>query len=217
MFYQTAGNLKDIKQNLFTISFCSDSLLTEDRHIHQFNQWRLYGRNGNGVCLVFSLQNDPIEWSGFHMSKVHYAKLNPKRPSGFTSLFKTTKRSADSGLKVDIDLAKLFCFHKSYLYNYEEEIRIIYDGRKTNTRVDVKKHFKNLNKDGISYIELPLVNDSPSTPLLKLEKIIIGFAIDLKTYGKMRKELKTLAAKHLGYEPEIKRSKLAFQYWGENK
>jgi hypothetical protein len=229
--------LADARENIFSISFCSEKLLNKKREHDQFNQWRLYGRNGKGVCIVFSLNNDPKGWIDHHMSKVHYAKAtNGKSHSGFGKIRVLLEKLNKTEPKINFDFGKLFCFHKSFLYANEEEIRLIFDGREKRYGCGFTKYFKNNNliypivdsdevkskqNKKVKYLNLSLnVNTLPNNieiPILKIEKIIIGYAYTLKEHNQIINELKKLSSQNLNYLPKFERSKLSMQYWGENK
>lgn len=237
LFNDQSEIIKDAKENIFSISFCSEKLLDKSRDHDQFNQWRLYGKNGKGVCIVFSLNNDPLGWVNHHMSKVHYAKVRVgKSHSGFGKIRVLLEKLNKTEPKINFDFGKLFCFHKSFLYSNEEEIRLIFDGREKRTgfgytRYSHKDEFlypkttvDNSKEKGnavVKYLDLPLdENELPNKfeiPFLKIEKIIIGYAYSLKEHNKISNELKKLANDNIKYEPKIVRSKLAIQYWGDNK
>ena len=54
--------IDDAKDNLFLISFCERAILNPIRSKDEFNMWRLYGLQGKGVGIIFSLKNNPIQW-----------------------------------------------------------------------------------------------------------------------------------------------------------
>lgn len=230
--------ISDAKENIFSISFCSEELL-EKKHDHdQFAQWRLYGRNGKGVCVVFSINNNPLNWINHHMSNVHYAKIKKEGSShsGFGKIRVLLKELNKTKPGINFDFGKLFCFHKSFLYSNEKEIRLIFDARVKRTgigfttyslkdqvlypKISIDKDRENVSSP-IKYLELSLDETSlpnkEEIPSLKIEKIVIGYSYTLKEYNKLNIELKNLARNNLGYEPKIERSKLALQYWGSNK
>jgi hypothetical protein len=64
------SSIWDAKNSVFVISFCEAEILKNSTY--EFNMWRLYGQNGRGLAIVFSIYNNPKDWMDFHISKVFY-------------------------------------------------------------------------------------------------------------------------------------------------
>ncbi|NOZ35677.1 MAG: DUF2971 domain-containing protein [Chlorobi bacterium] len=221
--------IKDAKSNQFIISFCERVILKE--FSNQFNMWRLYGQNGKGIAIVFSIANDPAKWIDFHISKVIYGSdLRQK----FFKLLKLINQLNKSKPHIDIDFGKLYAFHKSKLFEFEKEVRILYDNRKMRTGMtnfsisfnnqhifpNIKSDlFKLLeNKQNIQCLKLPLYTNNGSRfddkiPLLKIEQIIIGYNFE-KGVREIQESLGDLCSNNLGYKPIIKQTSLTKSYWG---
>jgi hypothetical protein len=211
----------DPKNSIYQISFCDRDIF--QNNAQEFNMWRLYGQEGEGVALVFSLMNNPIYWHDFHLSPVQYGNEH-------LAVFREINAIIDEINKdekiVGIDFAKLLPFHKSELYEYEKEVRLLFDFRIDRTGTgsititkDGKQLFplieKNTDKKG-SHMILPIDHESfdqarDEMPLLKLETIVFGYKdIDEKKIKKVEKS----CAKNLGYVPKINQSSLYEKYWG---
>lgn len=227
IFKNYLSDLPIIKENLYSMSFSSGEILDKERFGDQFNQWRLYGNNGYGVCIEFDIINDPINWTNFHISKIQYTKL--RKPGSSHSKFGILKEilnkiNTDDYI-INFDLSKIFSFHKNVLYSNEEEIRLLFDSRNIdNKNLILKEKIKPkytqnnnlINNKNITYLELPLIQTNIDTiPYFRISKIIIGYAYSLKEYNNINNKFSNLCLTKLGYKPKITRSQLALQYWGE--
>lgn len=218
----------DAKNNLFLTSFCERAILK--RPADEFNMWRLYGHQGKGVAIVFSIVNNPSEWEDFHFSKVSYG--DEKRGS-FKKLMLLIDEINKTKPTINADFGKLCAFHKSNLFKHEFEVRLLFDKRELRTGDGgkiVKKDDKLIfpiiksdifklieNKDKVRYLEIPIytssLNSKPAdTPLLKIDQIILGY-----NYGnevnKIIEHLQTFCSETLGYRPIIKQTRLRKYYW----
>jgi hypothetical protein len=59
------------KKSLFITSFCA-----YDEGKDDFDMWRLYGKNGEGVGIVFELTNPTANWYNIFLGKVQYGDNN---------------------------------------------------------------------------------------------------------------------------------------------
>src|SRR5690554_6891197 len=76
--------IRQSKDGQFIISGCNKSIFTAKNAKEEFDMWRLYGKNGAGVAIIFSIENDRNKWSDFHFAPVTYgAEDNSK----FTEFF----------------------------------------------------------------------------------------------------------------------------------
>ena len=234
--FDTEDNVFNALENIFSVSFCKEELLREENILSQFNQWRLYGEKGKGACIVFSLVNDPKGWESHHLSKVYYGDYTDigSAKSDFGRLKECLIQLSQDKPRIGFDLGKFFCFHKSYLYKSEQEIRLIYDARsdrfgslnkqysfKGVYKYPILKSYESNDNKGVKYLKLPLNEKcfikSEEIPKLKIDKVIIGYGYSKTEYMDKGKEIKKLCQAGLGYEPEIERSKLAVHYWGNEK
>ncbi len=176
-----------VKSGVFSFSFCDFSTLADEKV--EYNMWRLYGSDGNGVGIVFKFLNDCNAWDGYHLSKVYYEdaiKIQTiadaiKSHEKFFSTLNETFGFINSISKENLlsEILNLFCFHKYGIYIYENEFRLVYRKNPYNYNVvyTISKH-KKLS----SYIEIPLgtiqnfqpLNDAPERPLIMIDEIILG-------------------------------------------
>ncbi|MEK7226759.1 MAG: DUF2971 domain-containing protein [Bacteroidota bacterium] len=70
---QNEINLEYYKRNMFLTSFCSYNMKEQDE---DYNMWRLYGGDGNGVGLVFGIEDYQNHWNEVYFGKVHYGNSN---------------------------------------------------------------------------------------------------------------------------------------------
>lgn len=224
--------IQDAKDNIFLISFCEREIL---RNLtSEFNIWRLYGQNGKGLAIIFSVQNNPNHWRDFHISKVFYGSTNRNI---FVKLLKLVDELNLEPPTIFIDLSKILAFHKSNLFTLEKEVRLILDGRQLRAgfhastdhinrqlifpsfKSDLQKIIE--RKDKVQYISLPLYfssinNIDPLKPLLKIEKILIGYNF-IDEVSSLKNCIKDLCQEYLGYIPEISQTRLKNYYWDIKK
>ncbi|MFW9990311.1 MAG: DUF2971 domain-containing protein, partial [Candidatus Odinarchaeota archaeon] len=236
IFNLTDNLITDAKENLYVSSFCEKKILGIPFASTEFNMWRLYGDLGKGIAIVFSIENDPSVWLDFHLSRVIYGS---KSRYSFNKLLKTINEFNRIGSHADIDLGKLYPFHKSNLFKLENEVRLVYDQR--NKRTGIQRRtivdsthkivFPNLIKDysksqqnscNIGYLSLPIssqdypVSIEDSIPLLKIEEVIIGYNF-IPGSSDIHENIENACFRHLGYVPKIKQTRLAKLYWGNPK
>lgn len=220
--------IDDAKDNLFLMSFCERGILK--RAVDEFNMWRLYGLQGKGVAIVFSIANNPADWRDFHLSKVIYGSDNR---SHFTQLFQLLEELNQDKPTIDIDFGKLYSFHKSKLFQLETEVRLLFDrrvkrsgvGGRTVTLKDklifpiIKSDLFKLieSKDKVRYLQIPIQNGNKTsfeidTPLLKIDQIIVGYHFGNEAQ-KIIDNIEQLCSDTIGYKPIIKQTRLRKFYW----
>jgi len=224
--------VEDARTNIFLISFCEREILSEIKN--EFNLWRLYGHNGKGIVIVFSIHNDQIDWRDFHLSEVFYGT---RKREVFNELIDLVDNFNKTEPKITIDFGKLIPFHKSKLFEFEKEVGLIFDRRemragvKNRTLYNQEKQIFPLiqtdllkmieQKDKVRYLKIPIyTSDNPETeswiPVLKIEQIIIGYNY-MEEASKIIESIKELSQNNLGYLPTIKQTRLKNYYWDFNK
>lgn len=107
------------------ISMCSYDESQRDNEM--FDLWRFYGKEGNGIGLVFEFDYSNQDlWFLYHLSKVYYGDI-------FKENLISLKTDSEAWcLKNDFEiddlyeiLTPLFCFHKVGRYKTENEVRLI--------------------------------------------------------------------------------------------
>jgi hypothetical protein len=218
----------DARDNLYIISFCKREILKNATD--EFNLWRLYGQNGKGLAIVFSIANDPENWRDFHISQVVYGADQRQK---FVKLLDLIDQLNKTKPHIDLDFGKLCVFHKSKMFAIEKEVRIIFDRRERRSGMGnrtvtfqgqpvfpiIKPDLYKLveNRDNIQYLKIPLFykggqNYDPEVPLLKIDQIIIGYNF-VDQVSKLTDSLKDLCKEQLGYIPVIKQTRLKNYYW----
>lgn len=230
LFKSSEEEIIDAKDNLFLMSFCDLGIFDDNNA--EFNMWRLYGDDGNGIAIEFSIVNKPNLWSDVILSKVYYGE---ETCFSFKELMSYLNSQFNSEVDVEIDLRKLFAFHKSTLFKIEQEVRLVcFRHEKNRTGLYNYKYenndkiiFPNIKVDllklstykNVKFVELPLfdINDNNKAklfPILKIKKIVLGYKFkDNVDY--LKNELIELCNEKLGYEPEIVQTKIKKIYWGE--
>lgn len=224
--------ISNAKDNLFLMSFCERSILGSPSD--EFNMWRLYGKNGKGLAIIFSIANDPAKWMDFHISKIVYGADQRKK---FSKLLNLLENMNQTGPEINVDFGKLYAFHKSKLFEIEKEVRIVCDRRDMRTgRINkstayinqpifpiIKSDLYKLVENGsnIRYLKLPLYKKSqeyydPEIPLLRIEEIKVGYNF-VNEVQDLIKTLGELCVEYLGYRPLISQTRLKNFYWDIEK
>jgi hypothetical protein len=224
--------VQDAKDNIFLISFCEKEILKN--LTSEFNIWKLYGQNGKGVAIIFSTQNNSSYWRDYHISKVFYGSSNR---NVFIKLVDLMDELNIEPPTIYIDFDKIAAFHKSNLYKLEKEVRLIYDCRQLRAGFhantdhsfghfiipNVKSELQKIidKKDKVHYLSLPIYHKSishvdPSIPLLKIEKILIGYNF-IDEVSSLKTCLEDLCQNNIGYIPEIHQTRLKNYYWDIKK
>lgn len=218
-------SLTNAREGIFQSSFCERKILNEPAN--EFNMWRLYGDDGKGAIIEFEISNSPLYWSDFHLSKVYYGTLDKKLINMLDIKDEINKSSEIMGF----DFGKIIPFHKSQLYSYENEVRIIYDRRIDRTGLQgvtfksgdetlfpvVKaKQIEPIFGEQQKTMELPVFHKDfymlcDEIPVLRINRIILGYN---SSFEKRKKSLAKYCMAQLGYIPEIERTGLHGQYWG---
>lgn len=156
------ADLREIANNIYIMS-CS----TEEK-IDNLTQWRLYGDDARGVCLVFEVKKNTSS-SNFKLGKIFY-----ENPDNLSKEILNMKRLLDSVYKETLipfmfrNFHEWAHFYKPKDYESESEVRLLY----INKTPQKKKWFlsKPLNVVN-SYVEISLEErDFP----LKLSQIYLG-------------------------------------------
>jgi hypothetical protein len=222
--------IKDAKENVFIMSFCETELL-KTKATSEFNMWRLYGNEGNGIGIIFKIVNDPNKWVDFHISKIIYGVDERFK---FVKLLNLLNKLNEDGPTLEVDFGKILAFHKSRLFELEKEVRIIHDRRekkigsqaKTVTDKDKKQIFPIIKPDLLKlfgksnktkYLKLPIFSNSikdydPELPLLKIDQIVLGYNV-VENNKEIRENISQLFEEQLGYTPKIIQTRLKNFYW----
>lgn len=164
------NNVIDLfKRALFVSSFCRYDEAEKD----DFNMWRLYGKDGAGVGIVFEIVNENIDWKTFIIGKVDYdsKSLNNQRLKQAISLINHYVK--EKGLVLDRvpSLIGLFLsLYKNEIWRLENEYRLLsfYEYNPTcftDISVDnqiakstANYHFKSNGRESAS-IDFPLISN----------------------------------------------------------
>jgi len=238
--YSFAGNLQtfntdnkiDAKDNFYLLSMCNTDLIESNTTTEvEFNMWRLYGNNGQGIAIELNFdENPPINWKDYFLGKVHYGASSK---TSLKELSKLLRKLESEKPLVSADLGQIVCFHKSRLFSLEQEIRLLFDYRKKKVagpttysfygettspiiKTDISKSSTMTNE--IKYMELPIyhkkfepVSDENKIPIPKIERIILGYQFK-DNFKKVATHLEELCQKRLGYVPIILKSRLTKWY-----
>ncbi len=110
------------KRSLHLFSFSKYA----DNYDESFDMWRLYGRDGNGVGIVFELENKNDNWYNYLFGKIQYEE-EKEHEEKICNLLELTKRYMAKGLNTErmpIIFGKLLLFHKNKIWANENEYRL---------------------------------------------------------------------------------------------
>ncbi len=112
-----------IRRSLFVFSMCkygSDNL-------DDFNMWRLYGKEGYGVGIVFEVENENRDWSSTIIGDVQYGN-NAEMEKLFKETIDLSLKYAKLNLNKDefpVILNLLMALHKNSIWSFEKEARCV--------------------------------------------------------------------------------------------
>jgi len=191
--------IEKAKRRTLTTSFCNKE------KVEDLTMWRLYGQNGRGVTVIFSVMNDPIKWNGYHLADVQYNPLVE---------FQTKhKIFLQEHPDVVVDFSKLLSFHKAPYFKVEEEVRLIYNKHTSNTAYNFFIRDVNRLNQRVNYLKINLKEENgkntlkDNIPLLKMEKVIIGFQLS-NQFETIKTEIQSYSRKVLGYIVDVELSNL---------
>ena len=178
------------KRSIFLTSFCTYDMELNDE---DYNMWRLYGDNGNGVGLVFEVENYEDNWNDVHFGKVQYGKSNPS----FELLIKfiTYHQSFNQEYNIlqnyPLWIPIMCMLHKHEIWKIENETRLFTFCPFDKYNFDSTPYIKNylmykeinhtINKKGlkVAYTTLPLDLDNIKNEFTSKLKEIEGGAESL--------------------------------------
>jgi len=213
------SNIND-KKEIYILSMCSAKSIfgnMEKEHL----LWKLYGKDGFGAIIRLKLINNINSWHRFYLSEIFY---NFDLFEYISKLFNKTRKDFLDALPAS--------FIKLPIYQFENEIRIVFDNRHGATVKDYRGNLiypiihkdKVLNRKDVKYFELPLINrhnrqdfelfNTPSfdginheLPKIEITQIILGYR-----YPKSKiKELKSMIDNNL-FNIEVTQTKIAKYY-----
>lgn len=157
---------KQLTNNIFIVS------LSDKSKIDDLNQWRLYGDDTKGVCCVYSVLSDKIK-DRFFLHPVKYIWGNENNHRLRDKLLLNIKKYAKRFDKNCPDFSPVIYFYKPKDYEYEKEVRLLFDNKKTSvystSEEERKWQLTKSNNIPNPYIVIQL-DQFP----LKLEEIILG-------------------------------------------
>ena len=131
--------------------------------------WKLYGRNGYGVIIVFHFENSPTKWLNYHLSKVYYESFRNKNLSlnmqkGYHDYY-------------DVEVAAFF---KRKEFSFENEVRLLFDSRGIVKRegeypIIINSNGKTYHSISLKKVYIPNFQKKMyEMPRLKITDIIVG-------------------------------------------
>jgi hypothetical protein len=225
---RSSQELEHLKQHLFCLSFC---VYDEIKSPDSFDSWRIYGRNGDGIGIVFKFIPSLDFWSDSYLSEIHYGKQitnvdgydetskkfdffkvnQEKFISKYQDSFEFLPHQFNKNRKLPDWLAIFLAFHKSSLYKSENEVRYL-------KSVDKLPNTFTLNRqlEMGSYEKLLITNrnigeknksetEFRKEPSVEIEKIIIGYRRPDKLKESLRSGLNQIGC----YFPKIEETPIS--------
>lgn len=178
-----------MKSQLFISSFC----LYDENAKDDFNMWRLYGKEGAGLAIVFEILNPVHNWTNFLIGKVNYDLLS-NSGERLKDAMVLLQEYLNKGMVLDRMpkvLAAYLLFHKHARWSIEQEYRLLtyaelesesldlFDIYGQHSKLDVEVWPSRSNQRVIS-LSLPIVNKydtylDNTYPRLRISKIILGY------------------------------------------
>lgn len=189
-FNYNTNQLKAFKRRSYIFSMSDSTVLNSDNIL---NMWRLYGKEGSGCIIEFEIANPNNSFA-----KINVAKINYKSPD-FEKYHKAVERFQKK-YSVSVDsrrlVQQLACLYKKPLYKLEDETRLIGTNLDlppesytlSNKLTRIKYDFDKTGETN-SYYELPLYVKHNNFPLLRINKIQIGFKYSEPKFNRIKKHL----------------------------
>ena len=159
---------KSLVNNAYIISYSSGI------KIDDLAQWRLYGDDAKGVCCVYSVRMNMIT-ERFYLHPVNYIEKPNDEKDVNDKLLQLFLNYVQKHSDLDFaDLSPAIFFYKPKEYEYEDEVRLLFDNKETSayrttSPYTMKWLLTSANNIPNPYIDIPY-KDFP----LKLEKILLG-------------------------------------------
>lgn len=181
---------KEIKEGLEKIGFQHDNhkWIDDLKRFHfvfsaseydgndDFNMWRFYGDNGNGVALVFEIDKKIENWNGVHFSKVSYSieDDNFSLIKDFVEFHNKFQEEQKLFISVPSLIPLISAFQKNEIWSIEKEFRIvatcIYDRYNLKAKSPIFESInpflkstlnQSVNNAGklVSYLEMPITEN----------------------------------------------------------
>lgn len=155
--------------------------LTKPDKYNDLSMWRMYGDNGNGVCIELEIVNEQREWKNFILAPVNYKNGEELARKYYKHIDKLRRQFASN---IDIDLSPIIPFFKSSDWQQEHEVRMIYYKGEPTDDFTIKRLQSIKDQRIVNYIPFPLNHYSKhmefskideTIPKLKISKIYTGF------------------------------------------
>lgn len=200
-----------IKEQLYIFSMCSASeILNEEPKKKKHILWKLHGKDGHGVIIRLKIENELNLWYNYYLTKCFYDLDN------FDAIKELHQKTKTEFLDV-----KIASFIKLPIYEFENEIRLVFDKKNSGWINDKNNNLTypiiypdKLNKqENISYVQLPIYNFFKNTPeiypnppnglqlnyeipKISIQEIILGYRYN-------ENDLKNLREKIVLFDPNI--------------
>jgi Protein of unknown function (DUF2971). len=117
------AQIEKFKRSLFITSLCTYNDDIKDK----FEMWRLYGQNGLGVAIVFTIENPNDNWLHFLLGKVQYGSDKSSSKVLLEAINLINVYIRDKGMileRIPELFGYLLMLHKNEIWKTEEEYRL---------------------------------------------------------------------------------------------
>lgn len=216
IIYDT-NKIKNFKSNYFVHSMC---YYNEQFQKDDINLWRLYANEGEGVGIVYEIENLDSVWQDVFLGKVIYGNDNDeyKKLQDFVEFHKNFNIKYNNFIKdVPQFIWMLLLLHKNNIWSIENEHRLIiafksnhpYEKLSDNFTL-AKRLFHSVYKGrAVSYITLPLstsvsnfqklVPPWENIPAIRITKIILGYNITINAMEQIMSLVNFISTNSFGY------------------
>lgn len=186
---------ESVLNSLFVLSM-NEEVAKED-----LNMWKLYGGDGNGVGLVFELENPIDSWRYWYFGKVLYGTDGMiSELDDFHEALNELQKKFGEGPKIDINISPIYGFQKSGLFHAENEVRLMYFSEnyfgKNSHGLEIKRTL-NQSFHECNYIDYPIYwkeSDEDlensigfkSGPRIRLKEVVLGYRHNESEIEKIR-------------------------------
>ncbi len=121
------GTAEKAKEELYCLSMCSFAKIFAEK-TKEHLLWKLHGRDGYGVIIRLKIENN-LKWYFYHLTEVYYG----------IDKFSSVKKF-NTEIDNQILDEKICCFIKHPIYEFESEIRLVFDNINPVTVTDSNKN-----------------------------------------------------------------------------
>lgn len=120
----TEDEQEEFRRSFFIFSGCE---IQDEAESEDYNLWRLYGSNGNGVAIEFEITNPKSDWTDIYYGKVNYGEDNTlyKEMKSFIDVHQEFDRKHFLFNNIPSIIPAIGLHFKNKIWEIEKEIRLL--------------------------------------------------------------------------------------------